>query len=152
MLCDAWPNKTSTWFLMDLGNGKKKKNHPTRVIHVGQNEILIFFCMVKKTLLPPHPMIFINYTYAIQTQPACFQMPPHWSPWKQHIQTPQSLLFPSMLGYSNLFLSPMCVNLISAIAIKWDKKSSNGLIRFANISFCNSGTLLWSSKENNTPN
>lgn len=49
------PGPIKHWldFLMNLGNGKGKKNHPTRVKHVGQNEILIFFCMVKNTTPPP---------------------------------------------------------------------------------------------------
>lgn len=58
-------------FLMHLGNGRKRKTNPTGIEHVGQNEILIFFCTVKKTKHnppPPPQIIFINYTYAIQTQ------------------------------------------------------------------------------------
>lgn len=64
------PGPIKHWldFLMNLGNGKGKKNHPTRVKHVGQNEILIFFCMVKNTTPPPHDF---HQLYVRHSNTAC---------------------------------------------------------------------------------
>lgn len=68
--CDAWPSKTLTWLLDGPWQWKrKKKKHPTRVKHVGQNETLIFFCIVKKTLLaPPHDF---HQLYVRHSNTAC---------------------------------------------------------------------------------